>query len=64
MDRAGKAYGGTGGTHSEPQNLIWDVRKITRNSIEVDAETKDSTRKTEEKLDGRYKEGHERKKPK
>jgi hypothetical protein len=30
----------------------------------VDAETKDSTRKTEEKLDGRYKEGHERKKPK
>jgi len=39
-------------------------RKITQNSIEVDAETKDSTRKTEEKLDGRYKEGHERKKPK
>jgi hypothetical protein len=33
-------------------------------SIEVDAETKESTRKTEEKLDGRYKEGHERKKPK
>jgi len=29
------------------------------NSIEVDAETKDSMRKTEEKLDGRYKEGHE-----
>jgi len=25
---------------------------------------KDSTRKNEEKLDGRYKEGHERKKPK
>jgi len=25
----------------------------------VDAETKESTRKTEEKLDGRYKEGHE-----
>ena len=39
-------------------------RKITQNSIEVDAETKDSKRKTEEKLDGRYKEGHERKKPK
>jgi len=39
-------------------------RKITQNSIEVDAETKDSTRKTEEKLDGRYKEGHERKKAK
>jgi len=36
----------------------------TQNSIEVDAETKESTRKTEEKLDGRYKEGHERKKPK
>jgi hypothetical protein len=39
-------------------------RKISQNSIEVDAETKESTRKTEEKLDGRYKEGHERKKPK
>jgi len=26
------------------------------------AETKEGTRKTEEKLDGRYKEGHERKK--
>ena len=39
-------------------------RKITQNSIEVDAETKESTRKTEEKLDGGYKEGHERKKPK
>jgi hypothetical protein len=30
----------------------------------VDAETKESTRKTAEKLDGKYKEGHERKKPK
>ena len=39
-------------------------RKITQNNIEVDAETKESTRKTEEKLGGRYKEGHERKKPK
>jgi len=39
-------------------------RKITQNSVEVDAETKESTRKTEEKLDGGYKEGHERKKPK
>jgi hypothetical protein len=38
-------------------------RKITQNSIEVDDETKESTRKTEEKLDGRDKEGHERKKP-
>ena len=39
-------------------------RKTVQNSIEVDAETKKSTRKTEEKLDGRNKEGHERKKPK
>jgi len=39
-------------------------RKITQNSVEVDAETKESTRKTEEKLDGRYKEGYERKKSK
>jgi hypothetical protein len=39
-------------------------RKITQNSIAVDAETKESTRKAEQKLDGRYKEGHERKKPK
>ena len=39
-------------------------RKITQNSIEVDAETKERTRKTEGKLDGMYKEGHERKKPK
>ena len=38
-------------------------RKITQNSIEVDIETKESTRKTGEKLDGAYK-GHERKKPK
>ena len=39
-------------------------RKITQNSIEVDTKTKESTRQTEEKLDGGYKEGHERKKPK
>jgi hypothetical protein len=39
-------------------------RKITQNSIEVDVETKERMRKTEEKLDGMYKEGHERKKPK
>jgi hypothetical protein len=32
-------------------------RKITQNNIAVDAETKESTRKTKEKLDGRYKEG-------
>jgi hypothetical protein len=37
-------------------------RKIAQNSTEVDAKTKDSTRKTEEKLDGRNEEGHERKK--
>ena len=39
-------------------------RKIAQNSIEVDGETEEKTRKTEEKLDGRNKEGHERKKPK
>jgi hypothetical protein len=39
-------------------------RKITQNTIEVDAETKESRRKTEGKLDGRYKEGHKRKKSK
>jgi hypothetical protein len=39
-------------------------RKIAQNSIEVDAKIKDSTRKTEEKLDGRNKEGHARNKPK
>jgi hypothetical protein len=37
-------------------------RKVTQNSTEVDAETKESTRKTEEKLNEWYKEGHERKK--
>ena len=35
-------------------------RNITQNSIEMDAETKESTRNTEEKLVGRYKEGHEK----
>jgi hypothetical protein len=48
--------------------VIWycHVQRMAEGSlpIEVDAETKDSTRKTEEKLDGRYKEGHERKKRK
>jgi hypothetical protein len=38
-------------------------KEVTQNSIEADAETKESTRKTEEKLDGSYKEGRERKKP-
>jgi len=36
-------------------------RKTAQNCIQVDAKTKDSTRKTEEKLNGRNKEGHERK---
>jgi hypothetical protein len=40
----------------------WQRRKITQNSIEVDAETKESTRKTEDKLGGSYKVGHERRK--
>jgi len=49
--------------------MVWPYlkngrRKITHNNNAVDAETKDSMRKTEEKLDGRYKESHERKKPK
>jgi hypothetical protein len=39
-------------------------RKTAQNSIEVDAKTKESTWKTEEKLSGRNKEGHERKEPK
>jgi len=49
--------------------MVWPCskngrRNTTQNSIEVDAETKESMRKTEEKQDGRKKEGHERKKPK
>jgi len=40
------------------------AEEITHNNIGVDVETKESTRKTEEKLDGMYKEGHERTKPK
>jgi len=50
------------------------IKEIERNQFtwyghvqrmaEVDAETKESTRKTEEKLDGRNKGGHVRKKPK
>jgi hypothetical protein len=39
-------------------------RKIAQNSIEVEAKTKESTKKTEENLDRGNKEGHERKKPK
>ena len=37
--------------------------KTAQDSIEVDVKTKESTKKIEEKLDGRNKEGHERKKP-
>jgi hypothetical protein len=49
--------------------MVWPCsengrRKITQKSIKVNAESKESMRKTEEKLNGRYKEGHERKKPK
>jgi hypothetical protein len=39
-------------------------RKTAKNRTEVDAKTKVSTSKTEEKLDGRKKEGHERREPK
>jgi hypothetical protein len=39
-------------------------RKIAQNSIEVDAKTKERTRKTEKKVDGRNKEGRALKKPK
>jgi hypothetical protein len=35
--------------------------RLPKIAFEVDAKIKESTRKTEEKLDGRYKEGHERK---
>jgi hypothetical protein len=43
---------------------ITGIYLFTQNSIEVDNEIKGNTRKTEEKLDGGYKEGHEQKKPK
>jgi hypothetical protein len=38
--------------------------KLPKIALKWMPETKESTRKIEEKLDGRYKEGHERKKPK
>jgi hypothetical protein len=49
--------------------MVWPCSKngrskIAQNSIVVDAKTKESTRKTEEELDGRNKEGRERKKTK
>jgi len=40
------------------------IRKIIQNSIEMDPKAKEGTRKTEEKLVGRYKEDNEREKPK
>ena len=54
---------------TEPAHMVRPCSKNSRgknaqNSIEVDAETKESKRKTEEKLDRRKKEGQERKKPK
>jgi hypothetical protein len=42
-----------------PYIYIYDISRL---KVKVDAETKESTRKTKEKLDGMYKEGHERKK--
>jgi hypothetical protein len=41
--------------HGTDMFKVWQKE----DSIEVDAKTKYSTRKTEEKLDGGYKEGHE-----
>ena len=45
-------------------SLFKQQMKIAQNSIEVNAKTKENTKKTEEKLDGRNKEGHARKEPK
>ena len=45
-------------------DLCLREERHVQNSIDVDAKTKDSTGMNEEKLDGRNKEGHERKKPK
>ena len=44
--------------------LYFRILTLYTFQFEVDAETKESTRKAEEKLDEKYKEGHERKKPK
>jgi len=38
--------------------------RLSKLALKWMQKTKESTRKTEEKLDGRYKEGHELKKPK
>jgi hypothetical protein len=39
-------------------------KKIAHKGIKLDTKTKGNTRKPEEKVDGRNKEGHERKKTK
>jgi hypothetical protein len=41
-----------------------NIEPHSQNSTEVDTETKENMRKTEEKLDGGYEEGHEQKEPK
>jgi hypothetical protein len=48
--------------------MVWPCSKngrgtIAQDSIEVDTKAEDSTRETEEKLDGRNKECHEREEP-
>jgi hypothetical protein len=48
--------------------MVWSCPKngrgtIAQDNIEVDTKTEESTRETEEKLDGRNKEGHEREEP-
>jgi hypothetical protein len=48
--------------------MVWPCSKngrgtIAQGSIEVDVRAEESTRETEEKLDGRSKEGHERVEP-
>jgi hypothetical protein len=53
---------------SNIQYMVWPCSKngrgtIAQDSTEVDTRAEDSTRETEEKLDGRNKEGHEREEP-
>jgi hypothetical protein len=48
--------------------MVWPCSKngrgtIAQGGIEVDTGAEESTRKTEEELDGRSKEGHEREEP-
>jgi len=42
----------------------WQKEDYPKTALKWMPKQKESTRKTEEKLDGRYKEDHERKKPK